>query len=160
MSEVNSKDALREQARVQRKLADSLKALAGVVVDVATALVSSSDALVLLSGDTEAAAAAAPDAGNAPPATAARGRPRKATPMEPAAPPAAPAVATITFDQLKAAMQDLADSKGREQAVAVLQRNGIQRLSEAKPEGYAKLSADIAAAAGGKDATAASDDIF
>lgn len=154
MSEVNVKDALREQARVQRKLAEGVKSMGETLALMASGLIASSDALVLLAGETgvtlEVVASTAASVPTEPPKqTRQRKAPEAKT--ETNAPPAPPAV---TIDDLKVLAQKVADAKNRDMVVAVLQRNGIQRFGDAKPDMYPKLKAELEAVLTGNDPTA------
>ena len=124
-------EVLKSAAQVMEMQAASLTLLAGEIVDSAPAV----------DGATPAAAPDKPK----------RGRPAATTPTAPPAPPAA------TLEQAQAKIRELVAVKGGDQAKAVLARNGVVRVSEAKPEHFAKIIADAAEAIAGKDFNASSD---
>lgn len=160
MSDIDLKAALHEQARITRKAGEALKINA-------EAMLSSAQALVLIAGALEGQAGGDTPASSEPPSTAREPfvatpapaapkatRQRKATDPTPAAQPTAPAA---TIEQAQAKIRELVAAKGGDQAKAVLARNGVTRVSEAKPEHFAKIISDANEAIAGKDFNASSD---
>lgn len=89
-------------------------------------------------------AAPAPAGGAAlPPKAAAEAAQRE----KPPAPPAAAGAAAITYDQVKTAVNALAKAKGRDAVIAALAKFGLAKATDAKPEQWPDLLAELNAQA-------------
>lgn len=91
-----------------------------------------------------AAKQAAPAGGAAlPPKQAAEAAQRE----KPPAPPAEAGAAPITYDQVKTAVNALAKAKGRDAVIAALAKFGLAKATDAKPEQWPDLLAELNAQA-------------
>ena len=147
MSEVNSKDALKEQAKLLRKIAEGVKGMGETLTLLAGGLSASADSLVLLAAGSDTASDAAP--ATPPAATGPKRRgPGRAAATE---------TATVTLDEAREKFMELYKSDTKEgpvQCEAILQRHGLKKISEAKPDVLKKIFDASVASLAGDDATA------